>query len=112
MSESFAEEQKCKPQLTKDIEGTAADITELKKKLPPAKKVADYIVSNINSGDFALCDSSDSAMLWANMIGPSPKRGLGIVDSFLAFLISFLVWPFLRRDWDSKCKKDHYKGSN
>lgn len=109
ISDSFIEEQNCKPQLTKDIEETAADISELRKKLPSAKKVADYIVAKIHSGDFAICDSTGSALLWANMIGPSPKRGLGILDTMMAFLVGLIVWPLLRRQWDAKCKKDHHK---
>lgn len=105
-TEAFIEEQKNKPKLTKEMEGTAGDATALEKKLPSAKKVADYIVSHVDSGDFAICDSSDSSILFANMIGPSPKRGFGIVDSMLAVVVQFMIWPLQRRQWDSMCKKD------
>jgi 3-dehydrosphinganine reductase len=109
ISESFIEEQKCKPQLTKEMEGTAADISELGRKFPSTKKVADYIVANIDSRDFALYDSTESSLLWANIIVPPPKSGLGILDTLMAFLVGLIVWPILRRQWDAKCKKDHYK---
>lgn len=109
LSESFVNEQNCKPQLTKEIEETAADIEELKKKLPHAKQVGKYIVGCIDSNDFAICDSMGAALLWVNMVGPSPKRGLGILDTLMGFLVSLILWPILRRQWDAKCRKDSNK---
>jgi 3-dehydrosphinganine reductase len=105
-TEAFFEEQKNKPELTKKLEGTAGDTAALQKKLPTAQKVANYIVSKGDSTDFAICDSTDSSFLFANMVGPSPKRGLGIVDSFLAVVVQLIVWPLQRRQWDSMCVKD------
>ncbi|KAJ8109105.1 hypothetical protein OPT61_g7697 [Boeremia exigua] len=104
-TESFVEEQKHKPQLTKEMEGTAGDAAALAKKLPSAKKVADYIVSQIDTSDFAICDSIESSALFANMVGPSPKRGFGVVDSLLGVLVQFIIWPLQRRQWDSMCRK-------
>jgi 3-dehydrosphinganine reductase len=105
-TDAFFQEQKNKPQLTKAMEGTAGDAAALEKKLPSAKKVADYIVSHWDTSDFAICDSTDSSILFANMIGPSPKRGLGIVDSLLAVVVQLMIWPLQRRQWDAMCKKD------
>ncbi|KAF2020601.1 short chain dehydrogenase [Aaosphaeria arxii CBS 175.79] len=103
MTDAFIEEQKNKPQLTKEMEETNKDLDELKKKLPSAAKVAQYIVSRLNSDDFAICDSLASELLWSNMIGPSPKRGLGVADSILSFLVGTAIWPFQRRRWDKMC---------
>ena len=56
-------------------------------------------------GKFAICSELESALLFTNMIGPSPKRGLGIVDSFVA-LVSLIAWPVVRRRFDAMCAKD------
>lgn len=106
-TEAFFEEQKNKPRLTKEIEGTTADPVELKKKLPSAKMIADGILDGVAAGDFAICDSFETGLIWANMIGPSPKRGLGVVDSILAILMVLIMWPFQRRQWDAMCRNDH-----
>jgi len=82
-------------------------VAELEKKFPPAQKVARQIIAGVAKGDFALCDDSmESALLFANMIGPSPKRGLGILDSVLAVVVGLFVWPILRRRYDHMFKKD------
>lgn len=106
-TDAFFEEQKKKPQLTKEMEGTAIDPVELRKKLPSAEKVASSIIAGVARGDFALlCDSLESTLLWANMIGPSPKRGFGILDTILAILVGLIAWPIQRRQWDAMCRKD------
>ncbi|KAJ4356510.1 uncharacterized protein N0V89_004544 [Didymosphaeria variabile] len=82
MSPQFLAEQSLKPALTKQIEGTTASIDELAKKVPTARKVAEGIIQGTERGDFALCnDSLEASFLFANMIGPSPKRGFGLVTS-------------------------------
>lgn len=63
-------------------------------------------MAGIAAGDFAICDSFESALLWSNAIGPSPKRGLGVVDMLLTIIVSYMVWPILRRYWDSMCRRD------
>ncbi|PSN60061.1 NAD(P)-binding protein [Corynespora cassiicola Philippines] len=104
---AFMEEQKKKPELTKQIEGTTGSLEELQKRFPSAEEVACKIIAAVGKGEFAICDDSfESALLFSNMIGPSPKRGLGIVDSLLAVIVGLFVWPILRRQWDAKCKKD------
>lgn len=67
------------------------------------------IVDSVERGNFALCeDSMESGLLFANMIGPSPKRGLGVLDSLLAIVMGLFVWPILRRRWDRMCKEDEF----
>ncbi len=107
ISPGFIEEQKLKPQLTKRIEGTSGSTEELERRFPSAVKVAQGIIAGVERGDFALCDDSmESALLFANMIGPSPKRRLGIRDSVLATVVGLFVWPVFRRRWDRMCRKD------
>ena len=103
----FIEEQKLKPELTKRMEGTVGSIAELKQQYPSAEKVARGIIAGMEKGDFALCDDSmESGLLFTNMIGPSPKRGLGVIDSVLAISIGLFIWPIFRRRWDKMCKED------
>lgn len=107
ISPAFVEEQNSKPKLTKEIEGTNQSMADLEKRLPSSEKIAKKIISGVERGDFALCDdSAESGLLWANMIGPSPKRGFGLLDSILAVTIGLFVWPILRRRWDRLCKED------
>ncbi|RYP61587.1 hypothetical protein DL770_009764 [Monosporascus sp. CRB-9-2] len=92
---TFLEEQKSKPSLTKRIEGTeaigggsAADISALESRFPHAHKIAPEIVAAVASNDFAVLDKRlEPQILWANMIGTSPRRGWGIVDCLFAFLM-------------------------
>ena len=103
----FIAEQKLKPELTKRMEGTTGSIAELEQRYPSAEKVARGIIAGVERGDFALCDDSmESGLLFANMIGPSPKRGLGVIDSVLATTVGLFVWPVFRRRWDKMCKDD------
>ena len=96
-----------KPELTKRMEDTAGSMAELERRFPCSKAVAQGIIIGVERGQFALCDDSmESGLLFANMIGPSPKRGLGILDSLLAVIIGLFVWPFLRRRWDRMCRED------
>ena len=111
ISPAFLEEQKSKPELTKRIEGTTGSTAELERRFPSAEKVAKGIIAGVARGDFALCDDSvESSLLFANMIGPSPKRRLGVRDSLLATVVGLLVWPVLRRRWDKMCKDDGIHG--
>ena len=107
ISQAFTEEQKMKPDLTKRMEGTLGSIAELEKRFPSAEEVAQGIIKGVGSDDFAICnDSNEAALLFTNMIGPSPKRGLGIIDSFLATVLGLIVWPIVRHRWDRMCKGD------
>lgn len=107
ISPAFIEEQKSKPELTKEMEGTMGSMAELEQRFPSAEKVARGIIAGVERGDFALCDDSmESGLLFANMIGPSPKRGYGVIDSVLATIIGLFVWPVIRWRWDKMCKED------
>ncbi|KAK0639757.1 hypothetical protein B0T16DRAFT_395424 [Cercophora newfieldiana] len=46
----------------------------------------------------------ESAMIFSGMLGPPPRRGLGIVDTLMGLLM-VLVWPLLNRFYFEKpCK--------
>jgi 3-dehydrosphinganine reductase len=101
-TETFLEEQKRKPELTQLMESTAGPIDDLQGKLLTADVITDYIIGVVGKGeDFAICTDFIGTVLWSGMTGPSPKRGWGIVDGVLGVLSSFVVWPILRRHWDS-----------
>lgn len=106
ISDAFFEEQKGKPLLTKEIEGTVGTPEELMRKHPSAKKEADLILAGVAKGDFAICDESvESPILFANMVGVSPRRGLGIYDMIMSLVMAF-AWPLIGRPWwDGLCKK-------
>lgn len=40
------------------------------------------------------------------MIGPSPKRGFGVLDSILGTVVGLFFWPVFRRRWDEMCRQD------
>jgi 3-dehydrosphinganine reductase len=110
ISPAFLQEQTRKPELTKQLEGTAAPISELEKKLPTSDKMARTIMAGVEKGEFAICDDSlESGLLWANMVGTSPKRGLGIWDTILAIVVGLFVWPVIRRQFDNQCRKGRKK---
>ncbi|RYP61090.1 hypothetical protein DL769_007865 [Monosporascus sp. CRB-8-3] len=106
ISDAFFEEQNGKPLLTKEIEGTVGTPEELMRKHPSAKKEADLILAGVVKGDFAICDESiESPILFANMVGVSPRRGIGIYDTIMS-LVMALAWPLIGRPWwDGLCKK-------
>ncbi|KAF7184323.1 hypothetical protein CNMCM7691_005075 [Aspergillus felis] len=111
ISPGFVLEQDTKPDLTKRIQGTdVATLAELEKKFPSSENVARGIVARVDKGDFIICeDSLAASLLFTNMIGLSPKRGLGIVDSLLSVVMGCFVVPVLRRRWERMCRED---GSN
>lgn len=80
---AFLEEQKRKPEPTKRIEGTTGSTADLERKFLSSEKMAQGIIAGVERGDFALCnDSVESGLLFVNMIGPSPKGSLGVLDCF------------------------------
>ncbi|KAE8362762.1 putative short chain dehydrogenase/ reductase [Aspergillus caelatus] len=108
ISPGFVLEQDTKPDLTKRIQGTnVATFAELEEKFPSSEQVAQGIVARVDQGDFIICEDSLSAsLLFTNMIGLSPKRGLGIVDSLLSVAMGWFVVPVLRRRWERMCRED------
>lgn len=103
VTETFFKEQLNKPELTKAIESTCGTAEELRAKHPSAEVVAERIIAGVNCGDFAICTDFETAVLWSSMMGPSPKRGWGFVDSTLAVVSGLFVWPFLRQSWNALC---------
>jgi 3-dehydrosphinganine reductase len=99
-------EQDTNTELTKRIQGTDHTLSELQKRVPSSEKVAALLISAVDKGDFIICnDSWNSFFLFTNMIGSSPKRGLGIVDSVVGAMIGWIVLPTLRRKWDRMCRE-------
>ncbi|KAF4997925.1 hypothetical protein FGRMN_3516 [Fusarium graminum] len=105
ISPSFIEEVKNKPELTKKLEGTTAPMAELMQKLHSSKQVADYIIKKVDKGEFVICSEYEAKLLFAGMSGPSPKRGVGFIDSFVS-TVSVAAGPLLRRWLDAKVVKD------
>ncbi|XDG09181.1 hypothetical protein ABKA04_008796 [Annulohypoxylon sp. FPYF3050] len=107
VSPGFVLEQKTKTPLTKRIQGLDRPFEELEARFPSSEKVASLIIAAVDRGDFIICEDSFAASaLFTNMTGPSPKRGLGIVDSIMGLLVGWVVWPVLRRRWESMCRQD------
>ncbi|KAH1370824.1 hypothetical protein KXW29_000587 [Aspergillus fumigatus] len=108
ISPGFVLEQDTKPDLTKRIQGTnVATFAQLEEKFPSSEKVAQGIVARVDRGDFIICeDSLAASLLFTNMVGLSPKRGLGIVDSLWSVVMGWFVVPVLRRRWEKMCRED------
>ncbi|EFY95888.1 NAD(P)-binding domain protein [Metarhizium robertsii ARSEF 23] len=108
VSPGFVLEQKTKTNLTKRIQGLDGyTMSELEARFPSSDKIASLITSAVDRGDFIICDGSlAGSLLFTNMIGPSPKRGLGIVDSLLSVFTGCLLWPYLRWKWESMTRRD------
>ncbi|KAI1379650.1 putative short chain dehydrogenase/ reductase [Hypoxylon crocopeplum] len=107
VSPGFVLEQQTKTPLTKRIQGLNRPFEELQAQFPSSEKVASLIIAAVGRGDFIICEDSFAASaLFTNMTGPSPKRGLGIVDSLMGLLVGWVVWPVLRRRWEAMCIQD------
>lgn len=107
VSPGFILEQNTKTPLTKRIQGVDRPFEELKARFPSSEKVASLIIAAVDRGDFVICEDSFAASaLFTNMTGPSPRRGLGILDSILGLLVGWVVWPVLRRRWEAMCRQD------
>ncbi|KAL9054325.1 MAG: hypothetical protein Q9162_004199 [Coniocarpon cinnabarinum] len=111
VSPGFYLEQNTKTPLTKRIQGLNHTIAELEAKYPSSDKVASQIISAAEKGEFIICkDSTAASLLFTAMTGPSPKRGWGIFDSVVGSIVSWIVWPYLRRQWENEIKKDGLEG--
>lgn len=112
VSESFLAEAATKPELTKIMEGSAMPLEKLIEKTESAQSVAKKILKGIQGGDFFITTDLEGSLLLNNMRGPSPRDHV-FLDLLLAFL-ALIVWPFVRRDFDSKTVKygrDHKYGT-
>jgi 3-dehydrosphinganine reductase len=108
ITSSLLEKLKHKPGLTKRIEETDGELADLERRFPYAEKIAPDIVAAVESNEFAVMDRQFiPQLLWANIIGSSPKRGWGIVHSILAFLSGYFIFPMVRRSIEKQCKEDN-----
>ncbi|KAL4870556.1 hypothetical protein BDV12DRAFT_165814 [Aspergillus spectabilis] len=87
-TESFYEEQRRKPALLKQIEGTDADKGGMS-----AGKVAELTIAGLRRGKFFITLDSDTAFVLNNMRGPSP-RDEPVWDWVLGFLASLVYWVY------------------
>lgn len=106
VSPGFIKEQQTKVHLNKTIQGLHHPLEELTAKFPTSEKVASMIIKAADRGDFAITYSLEQHALFANMMGASPKRGLGIVDTLLAPLMSWIIMPYFRWRWESITRHD------
>lgn len=107
VSQGFYLEQNTKTPLTKRIQGTDHTLSELEARYPSSDKVATQIIAAAEQGEFIICkDSTAASLLFTAMTGPSPKRGWGIFDSLMGVLVGWVVWPYLRKQWEAEIRKD------
>ncbi|KAI0096720.1 putative short chain dehydrogenase/ reductase [Nemania sp. FL0031] len=107
ISPGFYLEQHTKTNLTKRMQGTDRSLDKLEAGCPSSEDIASLIVSGVDRGEFIICDKSwGISLLFANMVGPSLKRGIGIIDSLLGILSGWILFPILRRRWEAMTRKD------
>jgi 3-dehydrosphinganine reductase len=106
ISPAFIQEQKNKPLLTKQIEGTDGPAEEVEKKFPSADRMAEVLMKGVEKGEYVVCDESvESGLFWAGMAGTSKKRGLGVWDNVLGVAM-MVIWPYYRWKFDGMCRRD------
>ena len=107
VSPGFYLEQNTKTPLTKRIQGTNLTLAELEAKYPSSEQVAAQIIAAAEKGEFIICkDSTVASLLFSAMVGPSLKQGWGIFDSLMGIVVGWVVWPYLRRQWEAEVRKD------
>ncbi|KAL4966465.1 putative steroid dehydrogenase [Aspergillus stella-maris] len=92
-SEGFYEEQKNKPQLLKEMEGTTADEGGL-----TTKRIAEITIQGLQKGQFFINMDGDTDLLMNNMRGPSPRDSP--IRDWIVGLVGSLAWPFYRVKFD------------
>jgi 3-dehydrosphinganine reductase len=102
ITESFLAEQATKPELTKVMEGSNFSDDEIIAKTQTSSTVAKKILLGLDKGHFSITSDWESALILNNMRGPSPRDNV-ILDLLLALAV-YLVWPFVRRDFDRKTR--------
>lgn len=113
ISEAFLEEQALKPELTKIMEGSNVTEEKLKETTESAGSVARKILRGLDRGEYFVTTDLEGALLLNNMRGPSP-RDHSLLDLLLTF-IAVIVWPIVRRNFDSttlKYGRKHQYGNN
>ncbi|CAH0054503.1 unnamed protein product [Clonostachys solani] len=107
ISPGFYQEQNTKTALTKSMQGLKGSIEDLEKQYPSSEKVASLVLEAVKNEEYIICrDSLAASLLFTNMVGASPKRGLGIMDSIVGVVVNWFIWPVLRRHWEGMCKRD------
>jgi len=107
LSPGFYLEQATKTDLTKRMQGIDRPLESLQASCPSSDDIASLIIAGVDKGEYVICDDSWAvSLLFTNMIGPSVKRGLGILDSLMGLLAGWVLYPILRRRWDTMAKKD------
>ena len=107
VSPGFMLEQNTKTLLAKRIQGVDKPISELQAKFPSSEKVGSQIIAAVDKGEFIICeDSLAASLLFTGMIGPSPKRGWGIIDGLLSLVVGWFAWPILRWKWEAMIRQD------
>ncbi|KAF2877770.1 putative short chain dehydrogenase/ reductase [Massariosphaeria phaeospora] len=106
---TFLRENAAKPALTKRIERTSGALADLEKQFPYAAAIAPEIVAAVATGDFAVLDARlEPQLLWALAVGASPRRGWGVVDTVLGWVM-WGVWWWVRREVERECRGDAWR---
>ena len=96
-TETFYDEQKSKPALTKELEGS----DDPRDGMTP-KAVARAIFDGLGRDDYLIPVDFQTRMLLNNMRGPSPSDR-PLLDWVLGFVAS-LTWPLFRTSMDRKIR--------
>ena len=96
-TDAFYEEQKDKPLLTKELEGSDNPDDGM-----TAKAVARATMAGLSKDQFLITFDYQTRFLLNNMRGPSPPNQ-GLLDWVIGLLAS-LIWPFLRASMDQRTK--------
>ncbi|CZT46908.1 uncharacterized protein RSE6_07417 [Rhynchosporium secalis] len=102
ITDSFLAEQASKPEITKIMEGSNVSDEKIRSTTQSASTIAAKILHGLDKGYFSITSDWESALILNNMRGPSPRDNV-LLDLLLA-LVAFLVWPFVRRDFDRKTR--------
>ena len=100
-TESFYEEQRRKPALTKKLEGS----DNPKDGMTP-EAVARKTMDGLSNDEFLITLDFQTKLLLNNMRGPSPPNH-GLFDWLTGLLASF-IWPFVRVGMDRQIKSYKY----
>jgi len=103
ITDSFLAEQASKPELTKIMEGSNFSDAEIQAKTSSAATIAGKILKGLDKGYFSITSDAETALLLNNMRGPSPRDNW--FGDILSAVVAFFVWPFVRRDFDSKTRE-------
>ena len=96
-TDTFYEEQKEKPLLTKQLEGSDNPDDGM-----TAEAVASATMAGLTRDDFLITFDYQTRLLLNNMRGPSPPNQ-GLLDWVLSLLAS-LIWPFFRASMDQQAR--------